>query len=81
MDLTVLQMALYALVAITGFATVLTRDPRRQVYVFSVFGVSMALLFFSIKAPDVAYSQLVVGAVLVPLMILVALAKTQKVEE
>lgn len=80
-ELSLLQMTLYALVAFTGVGVVATRDPRRQLYVYGVFGVLLALLFFAIKAPDVAYSQLVVGAGLVPLMLLVTLAKTRPGEQ
>jgi uncharacterized MnhB-related membrane protein len=70
-----LQYTALFVVAITGTAVVLTRDPRRQVVVGGVFGLALAILFFTFQAPDVALSQIVVGAVAMPAMILLALAK------
>ncbi|MGH2815430.1 MAG: hydrogenase subunit MbhD domain-containing protein [Actinomycetota bacterium] len=37
----------------------------------------MGIMFFVYQAPDVALSQIVVGAVALPLMILLALAKVR----
>ncbi|HEU5370696.1 MAG TPA: DUF4040 domain-containing protein [Ktedonobacterales bacterium] len=72
-----LQAGLLALVALGGLSVVLTRDPLRQAVVVSVYGLLLALLFFTLQAPDVALSALVVGAVVLPLMILLALAKVR----
>ena len=41
----------------------------------SMFGILLGILFFAVQAPDVALSEIVVGAVALPLMILLALAK------
>ena len=49
--------------------------------VASVFGFSLAILFLAFQAPDVALSQIVVGAVALPAMILLALRKVQRREE
>jgi uncharacterized MnhB-related membrane protein len=46
-----------------------------------VFGLSLAILFFAFQAPDVALSQIVVGAVALPAMILLALGKVRRREE
>jgi len=43
--------------------------------VASLFGILLAILFFVLQAPDVALSEIVVGAVALPLMILLSLAK------
>ena len=40
----------------------------------AINGLVMSLLFLALQAPDVAFSQLVVGTVAVPLMLLAALA-------
>jgi energy-converting hydrogenase B subunit D len=72
---TVLQGALLVLVAVGGTAVVLVRDPLRQAIVAGVFGLVLALLFFAFQAPDVALSQIVVGSVALPLMIVLTLAK------
>jgi energy-converting hydrogenase B subunit D len=70
-----LQVAALLLVAVGGTAVVATRDPLRQAMVASLYGLILGILFFVFQAPDVALSQTVVGAVALPLMILLALAK------
>jgi uncharacterized MnhB-related membrane protein len=72
---TVLQATILVLVATGGTAVVATRDPLRQAMVASFFGILLAILFFVLQAPDVALSEIVVGAVALPLMILLSLAK------
>ena len=64
-------------VAVGGTAVVLTRDPLAQSMVVSFYGMLLGILFFVFQAPDVALSQLVVGAVALPMMILLALAKAK----
>ncbi|MFL5827200.1 MAG: Na(+)/H(+) antiporter subunit B [Thermoleophilaceae bacterium] len=71
----VAQFAALVLVALGGPAVVLTREPVRQAIVVSLFGLSLALLFFVFQAPDVALSQIVVGSVALPAMILLAVSK------
>lgn len=75
--LTVLQMVLLLLVAAGGALVVTTREPFRQVLVLSIYGVLLALLFLVFQAPDVTLSELTVGAVALPLLILLTLAKTR----
>jgi uncharacterized MnhB-related membrane protein len=70
-----LQAAALIVVTRTGTATVAVRDPARQVVVAGFFGLSLALLFFAYQAPDVAFSQLVVATVAVPVMVLLTLVK------
>jgi energy-converting hydrogenase B subunit D len=71
----VLQGVLLVLVAVGGTTVVLTRDPLRQAIVAGVFGVLLGVLFFAFQAPDVALSQIVVGSVALPAMIILTLAK------
>jgi energy-converting hydrogenase B subunit D len=49
--------------------------------VAGVFGLSLAILFFLLQAPDVALSQIVVGTAAVPAMVLLALSKMRREEE
>lgn len=70
-----LQAVLLVLAAAGATMVVLTRDPVRQVVVLSAYGLILALAFFSLQAPDVTLSELTVGAVLLPLLVLLALAK------
>ena len=64
-----------AVVAIAGTATVLVREPSRQLIVAGIFGLALAIMFFAFGAPDVALSQIVVSAVAVPVMALLTLAR------
>jgi energy-converting hydrogenase B subunit D len=77
----VLQIAALGLVALGATSVVAARDPLRQAMVTSIYGLSLGILFFVFQAPDVALSQTVVGAVALPLMILLALAKVKKEDE
>jgi energy-converting hydrogenase B subunit D len=65
------------LVAVGATSVVMARDPLRQAMVASIYGLLLGILFFIFQAPDVALSQTVVGAVALPMMILLALAKVR----
>jgi uncharacterized MnhB-related membrane protein len=68
-------------VGIAATCVVAARDPLRQAVVASIYGLVLGILFLVFQAPDVALSQTVVGAVALPLMILLALAKVRGGEE
>jgi energy-converting hydrogenase B subunit D len=76
-----LQVTLLLLVAAGATAVVLVRARVRQVLVLSVYGLLLALLFLAFQAPDVTLSELTVGSVLLPAVILLTLAKVRKREE
>ncbi len=77
----VMQIAILAFVLVAGTAVVLTRDPVCQTIGISFYGILLALMFFIFQAPDVALSQMVIGAVALPLMLMLALAKVQREDE
>ena len=72
-----IQAIVLLLVAAGGLGVVTTRDPLRQAMAVSLFGTLLGLLFAVFQAPDVALSQIAVGAVALPLMILLAIAKVR----
>jgi uncharacterized MnhB-related membrane protein len=76
-----LQITLLILVAAGATAVVLIRRVVHQVLALSVYGVLLAVLFLAFQAPDVTLSELCVGAVVLPIVLLLALAKTRKREE
>ncbi len=76
--MTPLQILLFVLVALGGTAVVLTRDPVPQAIVFSLYGLLLSLLFLVLQAPDVALSEIAVGAAVLPLIILVTMAKARR---
>jgi energy-converting hydrogenase B subunit D len=76
-----LQVTLLVLVAAGATAVVLIRAPVRQVLMLSTYGVVLAVLFLAFQAPDVTLSELTVGAVLLPAVLLLTLAKVRKKEQ
>ncbi len=76
-----LQITVLVLVAVGATAVVLIRAHVRQVLVLSVYGVLLAVLFLVFQAPDVTLSELTVGAVVLPAILLLTLAKIRKREE
>jgi energy-converting hydrogenase B subunit D len=79
--MTALHLVALAAVAITGTATVLVRDPPRQLVVAGFLGLALAVLFFVFGAPDVALSQIAVATVAVPVMALLTLARMAERED
>ncbi len=76
-----LQITVLILVAAGATAVVLIRKHVRQVLALSVYGLLLAVLFLTFQAPDVTLSELTVGAVALPIILLLTLAKTRKREE
>ncbi|GGU01907.1 Na(+)/H(+) antiporter subunit B [Actinomadura citrea] len=70
--------AALALAALMATAVVLTRDTVRQAIVLSGYGMVLGLLFLILQAPDVAMSQIGVGTVLLPLLVVLALHATRR---
>jgi uncharacterized MnhB-related membrane protein len=73
----VLVAVLLLMVAGTGTLVALSRVPRRQVLAMAANGLVLTLLFMALQAPDVAFSEITVGAAAVPLMFLVVLASVK----
>ncbi|WP_230421515.1 DUF4040 domain-containing protein [Actinomadura soli] len=67
-----------ALAALMATAVVLTRGTVRQAIVLSGYGLVLGLLFLILQAPDVAMSQIGVGTVLLPLIVVLALHATRR---
>lgn len=76
----VMQALIWVLVAVAGTAVVLTRNPVSQIIGLSTYGLLFTILFFIFQAPDVALSQVTVGAVAIPVMVLLALSKIRHLE-
>ena len=72
------QIVALLIVGIGAWAVVAARDPTRQAVVASLYGLTLGVLFFSYQAPDVALSNIVIGAVAMPTIILLAIAKTRR---
>jgi uncharacterized MnhB-related membrane protein len=72
---TVLQICALGVVGISGTAVAVVPFPLRQALLLSVYGFALTILFFVFQAPDVALSELVVGGIALPLIILAALRR------
>ncbi len=77
----VLQVTILCLVGAGATAVALIRSPLRQVIALSAYGLLLALLFLAFQAPDVTLSELTVGAVALPILLLLTLAKVRRREE
>ena len=78
--MTALQLVALAVVALAGTAVVFTPEALRQTLVLGIYGISLTFLFFTVQAPDVALSEIVVTSVGLPLIILAALRKIREQE-
>lgn len=76
-----LQVVVLVLVAAAATAVALIRVPVRQVVALSAYGLLLALMFLAFQAPDVTLSELAVGAVALPILLLLTLTKVRKREK
>ncbi len=79
--MTVFGAGILLLIAVAGFAVVCTRDVLEQVVALGFYGLLTGLMFFFFQAPDVALSQFTVGAVALPLMVMLALSRIKRQEK
>ncbi|MEO8725607.1 MAG: DUF4040 domain-containing protein [Acidobacteriaceae bacterium] len=73
-----LGFVILLMLALGAPAVVLTRDILKQAIAVSFYGILLALCFFIFQAPDVALSQITIGAVILPLMLLLAMTKMRR---
>jgi energy-converting hydrogenase B subunit D len=64
--------------AATGTAVALTREPTRQALVLSAYGLVLGALMVALQAPDVALAQIGVGTAIVPLLVVLTVAKVDR---
>lgn len=76
--MTGLQILAFTAVMLLGVLVVFSYDPLRQVFVNGIFGLALVVLFVVLQAPDVALSELVVGTVAFPLVLLATIARTRE---
>jgi uncharacterized MnhB-related membrane protein len=76
--MSLLQGLILLFVCLTATAVVLTRDPLPQSVGLSFYGILLGLMFFVFQAPDVALSQIVIGALILPMILLLTLSWIKK---
>ena len=75
--MTLLITVTLILAALAGTGVVFARTPQRQVFAMGANGLVLSLLFMAMQAPDVAFAELIIGAVALPLLFFVVLARTR----
>jgi uncharacterized MnhB-related membrane protein len=73
----VLDYLVLAVILASAVLVVRLRNLNGAVMALSVTGTMLALLFVVLGAPDVAHSEVVVGAIALPVLYLVAIGKTR----
>lgn len=71
----ILGAGLLVLISISALAIVRTDNGMNQILALGFYGLLFALLFFLFQAPDVALSQITVGAIALPLMVMLAITR------
>jgi energy-converting hydrogenase B subunit D len=75
----VLNFLCLAAVLVAAVLAVRLDNLNASVMALSAVGTVLALLFVVLDAPDVAHSQVVVGAIALPVLYLLAIGKTRVV--
>ena len=78
--MTSVQLLALAAAAVTGTLVALTRQVLHQTILFGAYGLVLALVFFVFHAPDAALAQAIASGAVLPLLVLVALAKISEEE-
>jgi multicomponent Na+:H+ antiporter subunit B len=74
--ITIPQASLLAFVLLSALATVLLRDVLAAIVAFAAYSLGLALLWLTLRAPDVALTEAAIGAGVMTVLLLVTLAKT-----
>lgn len=72
-----LDFVLLALLVTSAAVVVWLRNLNGAVMALSAVGVLLTVLFVVLGAPDVAHSEVVVGAIALPVLYLLAIGKTR----
>ena len=77
LNIAYLNIIVMAGIIIAGFLTVVIDDILPCIIALSVMGTFLALQFLLLRAPDVAIAEAAVGAVLTPVIFIIALKKVK----
>lgn len=78
--MSVVQLLALGLVMVGATAVVLTRDHTRQALGLGGYGMALAVLFLTFDAPGVALAEVAVSGLIIPLLVLLALARIRATE-
>lgn len=74
----VVLVVLLVMAGVVGTVVCVTREPTRQAVVLSAYGLVLGTLMVALQAPDVALAQIAVGTAIVPLLVILTVAKVQR---
>ena len=74
-----IEAALFAFVLATAVATALLRDVLAAIVVFAAYSLGMAIFYAVLLAPDVAMTEAAIGAGVTTILLLLTIAKTNRV--
>jgi energy-converting hydrogenase B subunit D len=66
---------------IGAVAALLQKDLLRAAFIVGAESIALAFLFQALLAPDLGLTQAIVGTVLLPALIILAIFKTRRTEE
>lgn len=78
MLVTILIVVILLVTAAVATLVVATTEPFQQIMGLSLYGLCLTIFFFLLSAPDVVLAQLGVGAVALPLIVLLAMSKLRR---
>ncbi len=74
------QAIIFLLVGLAGTAVVLTRNTTHQAIVASFYGLLLSIMFLVLHAADVALAAVVVGAIGLPIAIVMSLGRVRRAQ-
>ncbi|MFA9397807.1 MAG: hydrogenase subunit MbhD domain-containing protein [Clostridiaceae bacterium] len=80
-SLTILNSIIIIGIIIAGFCVVIIDDILPCIIAMAVVGTFVALEFLLLNAPDVAIAEGAVGAILTPVLFIIALTKIKKYDK
>lgn len=76
-----LDLLLLLLLPITALAVVRMKDLLAAAIIYSIYSFIMAIVYTQLNAPDVALTEAAVGAGVTTILFLIAISKTERMEE
>jgi multicomponent Na+:H+ antiporter subunit B len=75
-SLTFLEAGLLGLVLVCGLTTALLKDVLSAIIAFAAYSLGIAMLWVTLRAPDVALTEAAIGAGVMSLLLLLTIART-----
>lgn len=77
----ILDLLLLLILPITAIAVVRSKDLLAAALIYSIYSFDMAIIYTQLNAPDVGLTEAAVGAGATTIIFLIAISKTERMEE